>query len=150
MKLPFSHLNNPQALLFFAEESHKAPSDGVTGHTGWQVRESRARIGLGLADARSVPAEPVGIRVGPIVVESSACRALTFLFEPSKAFLGVGQWARWSGLCFVFFCSVRAGRSWGGRELYLDPLTRYHGSSRGCDTSARDCNGHNTGRLKRK
>ena len=103
-----------------------------------------------MADARSVPAEPVGIHVGPIVVEGSACRALTFLFELQKAFLGVGQWARWSGLCFVFFCSVRAGRLSAGQELYLDFLARYHGGSRACDRSARDCYGHNTGRLKRK
>jgi len=53
-------------------------------------------------------------------------------------------------VCALFFCSVRAGRSSAGRELYLDSLTRYHGSSRGCDTSARDGCGHNTGRLKRK
>jgi len=145
MRLPCSHLDIPPALLFCSEDSHKALRNGATGHTGRQVRlsGSRARIGLCLADAHSVPAEPVDTRVAPIAVEGSACRALAFLFEPSKGFFRCGPVGPLVRFVLCFFCSARAG-SWAGVIFGLFDSESWGYCSCGCETSARDCGGHNT------
>jgi len=121
MRLPCSHLDIPPALLFCSEDSHKALRNGATGHTGRQVRlsGSRARIGLCLADAHSVPAEPVDTRVAPIAVEGSACRALAFLFEPSKGFFRCGPVGPLVRFVLCLFFLLRSRGFMGGGYIWI-------------------------------
>jgi len=116
MTVPYSHLDSPAALLFSERIPTRLSETELRSHRMVRsgLERNRARIGLGLADACSVPAEPVGIRVAPIAVKGSACRAFAFLFESSKGLFGCGTVGPLVRFCALFFfCSVRAG-SWAG------------------------------------